>query len=289
MKIILSLFAIIIVSMFIAGCGDPQADVTGVKYEPKIAVEAFLFPGDSISGIILRRNFPLNTKYSDNDLYLTPENNSAFVEINGTRLNYNSSNREYSGSAKIDFNTKYTIFVSAVIEGKKLEATSETITPKPGFRIVNKDLGTRKYGSDHFIIEFFPSAGTEFYGFSIIPLDATLDNFIYDNKIFPNIKREDVEKNFNQFKFQAQFKMGLKGDFEGKYSYEVMDYDAWFYSRYRAIVYAGDENYRDFWVSNSQIKEMDGNYHEPVRLFKGDALGVFASAIRDTVFFEITR
>jgi hypothetical protein len=37
------------------------------------------------------------------------------------------------------------------------------------------------------------------------------------------------------------------------------------------------------------VKEFDGNFHEPVQIFTGDGIGVFASAVRDTVVFNIVR
>jgi len=34
---------------------------------------------------------------------------------------------------------------------------------------------------------------------------------------------------------------------------------------------------------------MDGNFHEPYPIFEGDGIGVFASAIRETVKFKIAK
>ena len=42
-------------------------------------------------------------------------------------------------------------------------------------------------------------------------------------------------------------------------------------------------------TEGDQVKEIDGNYHEPAFHFEGDGIGVFGSAIADTAYFWILR
>jgi hypothetical protein len=68
---------------------------------------------------------------------------------------------------------------------------------------------------------------------------------------------------------------------------EIEWINIWFYSKYRVIVYAGDQNFRNFSTTNQELQEMDGNFHAPIVDIKGDGIGVFASAIADTLTFTI--
>ena len=60
-----------------------------------------------------------------------------------------------------------------------------------------------------------------------------------------------------------------------------------FVGRYRAIVYAADGNFKDFFLTHATVQDIDGNFHEPILHVEGDGVGVFGSAIVDTVYFEV--
>ena len=38
-----------------------------------------------------------------------------------------------------------------------------------------------------------------------------------------------------------------------------------------------------------EVQEIDGNFHEPVFHIDGDGIGVFGSAVTDTVYFSVTQ
>ena len=62
-----------------------------------------------------------------------------------------------------------------------------------------------------------------------------------------------------------------------------------FYDHYRIIVYASDDNYKDFFMTYQQVMEMDGNFHEAKFNIEGDGIGVFGSVIADTVYVDVVR
>ena len=188
---------IVLFAVAFYACGDPTVEIEDVKYEPKITVEGYLYPGETVSNIKLLRNFPLETTIDSLNLILTPQNNSVNASINGVQLNYDETNGIYYNNSLIIENDKiYKLEVSAVIDGKQLYTESETLTPQDGFKVLKKDLGDIKYVVQKANIKFNPAPGTGFYAFSIRPQNATLDNFIYDNPFIPNLKRKDVEEDF---------------------------------------------------------------------------------------------
>ncbi len=69
----------------------------------------------------------------------------------------------------------------------------------------------------------------------------------------------------------------------------VFWWNVWYYGRHQIVVYAADKNYANFIQTFEEVEEEDGNFHEPVFNFEGDAIGYFGSAIADTVYIEITR
>ncbi|MBI2419393.1 MAG: hypothetical protein HYV28_16140, partial [Ignavibacteriales bacterium] len=52
--------------------------------------------------------------------------------------------------------------------------------------------------------------------------------------------------------------------------------------------FAGDLNFKNYLLS-ADSQEPDGNFHEPVQIFTGDGIGVFASAVKDTLVFSIIK
>ncbi len=271
-------------------CGDPGVDISEESFNRKIVVEAFLFPEEPVEGIKLMRNYELNTGIDLNDLYLTPELNEVQASINGVELFYNSETGKYYNTDIVPaYNTPYTLEVSAVIDGKHLQTSSTTITPKQGFTVVNENLGTLKYRENKAILEFMPSPGTDFYAFSIVPLDANLDNFIYDNPFFTDISREDLEENFEDFYYQSQLMINVNSYLAESITYEISELDTWFYTDYEVILYAGDKNFKDYALTVENVQEGDGNFIEPAFHFSGDGIGIFGSAIKGQVLFSLVK
>ena len=80
----------------------------------------------------------------------------------------------------------------------------------------------------------------------------------------------------------------MKGDVQNQIQ-DINWLDTWFYGNYRVVMYAGDRNFKDYFITINQLQEMDGNYHEPKMYFEGDGIGIFGSFIADTVTFNLVK
>lgn len=280
----------ITVAFLIASCGKPGVDLTNALYEPKIVVEAYLYPGETVSHIKLTRNVPIGSQADSMSLSLTPTENGVTVSINGASLSFDPQTKTYySDQIAVEYGKSYTLEVSAQIDGKQLHATSTTTTPRQGFKLLDHNLGTFSYGSPSIVANFASSPGDGFYAFSIVSDTATTENFIYANDYAPGLDSANVAKDLNSFQFTYDMLTDLDTSGTKNYSFTVQSYHTWFYSAYIMVIYAGDMNFKDCLTTTPNVQEVDGNFHEPIEIFKGDAIGVFASAITDTVRFSITK
>ena len=278
---------IAIAAVTLYSCGDPAIEIEEVQYEPKISVEGYLYPGETVNKIKLSRNFPLETTIDSVNLILTPANNSVAASINGVQLLFDETNGwYYNNNLLIENDKAYKLEVSAVIDGRQLFTESETTTPQNGFQLLEKDLGTIKYIQQRANIRFNPAPGTDFYAFSIRAENATLDNFIYNNPYFPNQERKDIEENFNDFLYQMNLVININS-IDNIFEYEIRELDTWFFTNYKVIVYGGDENFKDYLLTVNRVQQPDGNFIEPEFHFTGDGIGVFGSAVKDTVTFNL--
>ena len=160
--------------------------------------------------------------------------------------------------------------------------------PSKGFSIVSsKNLGDIKYGKDIINYSITTSPGSSLYVFAFYPDTTNLQNFIYNNLYVTDLDSGKVRDNFNRYLNQYDVLNEINSFTTNVITHKVEYYQFWFYTTYTTIVYAGDQNFRDFLFSAPNVKEYDGNFHEPVLIFTGDAIGVFASAVRDTVTFRI--
>ncbi len=276
--------------LLLTNCGDPLVDISDEPYHPKIVVEGFLYPGDTISNIKISRNFKLNTEVNPDSLILTPTANKTYVTINGTPLLFDEKSRTYyTKNITVETNTEYKLSVEAEIDGKIYSAKAITVSPKSGFNVLEKNLGEVKFGKDKVRINFVTSPGISTYAFSIIADSASADNFIYENKFFPNITPEKVDERLNSFLFRFRFILNINSLAGITYPFELEQFDLWFYSPYRIVAYACNRDYKDYLLTAKNVKEFDGNFHEPKSNFTGDGIGVFASAIRDTVYFRLVK
>ena len=124
---------------------------------------------------------------------------------------------------------------------------------------------------------------------SIKALDASTSSYIYDNPFTKN-DSSDVRFFFRELVSAYEWGQSLPTDpdQEPVISTQSIRWRALqFYGRYRAIIYAADENFKDFFLTHSTTQELDGNFHAPAFHIEGDGVGVFGSAIADTVFFEV--
>ncbi|RJP64959.1 MAG: hypothetical protein C4539_13895, partial [Ignavibacteriales bacterium] len=203
---------------------------------------------------------------------------------------------EYNGNdLTIENGKSYKLEVEATIDGKNLQTSSTTIVPLNGFFINRLTPDVLKYrltdenGNVKKInVSFSPAANASIYGISITALNPTLDNFIYDNAYHNNLDTNDVIEDFDMYKQQMYWLQNSKND-ASQLDIDVEWHAIWFYTDYRVIIYAGDKNFKDFLLTQQNVQEMDGNFHEPKLHLDGDGIGVFASAIPDTVYFRIIK
>jgi len=273
--------------VLLAACGDPAVDVLTVEYEAKIAVEGYVYPGEQIKDIILTRNFRLEQPIDTSKIILFPAENEVVATINGTPLMFDPISLTYYSNITAEYNTSYELVVKAKIDGRELETSSVTTTPAPGFDLVQNNLGDVVYRSQPLTFGFSTSPGTDFYTFSIRADNPTLDNFIYDNPYIPNLERKDVEDAFNDYRYQYNLLLNVDSYSAAPIGYEILGLDTWFYTSYTVIVYAGDRNFKDYLLTAKDVQQPDGNFVEPKFHFSGDGIGIFGSAIRDTLTFNL--
>jgi hypothetical protein len=287
---ILKISFLVFTSVMFMECGNPDVNINNAPYEPKIAVEGYLYCGEPVKNFRLMRNFALGVQIDTSRLYLTPSRNNVIVTINGTPLNFDPlTNSYYNNQMIIDYGKTYTLEVSATIEGKELHTSSSTTTPQKGFAILNRNLGQYKYNGAPIKVVFKVSPGTEFYALSIVSDTANPNNFIYNNVLRNNIDSTDVEKDLNDLRFRRQILDNIDSYSGNTYSLIINVRDTWFYSTYTLTAYAGDTNFKDYFITAPSVQEFDGNFHEPIQIFDGGGIGVFASAIRDTATFSIVK
>jgi len=276
--------------LMVAGCGKAKINLNNAPYDPKITVEGYLYPAQTVSGIKLMRNYPLGDSINTSGLYLTPSGNNVTATINGTALTFDPQTQTYfNNQMTADYGKSYTLEVFATIDGTPLHTTSTTTTPQKGFSVLNNSLGNFSYG-DSIAINYLPSPGTGFYVFSIVPDTANTENFIYNNNsLRKKLDSSDVATNLNQYEFRYGTVNNINSNESMSYTYYINSRNTLFYSTYTVVAFACDENAKDYILTSPNVQEIDGNFHEPVETFQGDGIGVFGSAITDTLRFMITK
>jgi hypothetical protein len=295
----IKLFLLILAGLLIVACGEGKVSVDPEQYEPKIAIEGLLFPHKQVNRFYIWRNFRVNANLRRTSLAL-PNADVTITDLqsgNSYPLTYlpDSAYFKYLGSDLIiDYGKSYRLDVAATIEGKKLRASSTTTVPNPGLEIVSLNHDTLSYYQRdtngniiNFNIGFERSPGTNFYLVTILALDADVNTFVYDNP-FTEETPEDVAGDLDDFRYNYGWIQDTPTT-PGQSSMEIFWFDLWFYSRYEVILYAADKNYQDFLKTYNEVREIDGNYHEPVFHIEGDGVGVFGSAVIDTVYLKVVE
>ena len=294
----------VLLAMLLSACGTGVVEVDSSLYKPKIVVEAFIYPNHPVNHVKITRNFPLNTTISRDSLYLPHAEVTLIDQPQGTayKLTFDSLRRSYIYSGddlKIEYNHSYRLEVTATIDGQLLQASSVTTTPAPGFAI-DTSASTRQIsyfaydlatGLKKPELHFSRSPGTDFYAFSIIAENGDLNHFIRPPRnpfIPPRWTEQDIAENLDELKHSQQVILNAPPG-AGETTREMEWFHFMFYGRYRIIGYAADQNFKDYYLTFQRVVEMDGNLHEPVMHFSGDGIGVFASAITDTIYLEITK
>jgi hypothetical protein len=302
MKIIINFLMSITLVGILSSCGQTSVDLGTENYEPKIVIEAYLYPETKVENIKITRNFPVNTIIDKETMAI----NDAIVKItdlNGNieyKLDFDPVKKSYfyNGSdLVIGYNKSYRLNVQAAVAGKQLSAESETTVPNKGFKInrASSILGSLKYrqrDAAGLLIEpkivFNQSLGIDLYAYGLTALDAAKNQYIYENPFFTEDDTLKFEDHINNQKYRSNwiFNMNEVGQTA---EIQISWHDTWFYGKYQIILYAADRNFKDYYVTHADVMEMDGNLHEPKFHIKGDGIGVFGSAIADTVYFEIIR
>ncbi len=293
---------ILLFSAYFIACGEGTIVIDDAVYEPKIVIEGYLSPFKPVRNIRLMRNFPINTTFDRSEIILDQARASITAEANGREyqlvFNPESGTYEYPGDdLYILPERSYTLRVTATIDGRELSAWSTTTVPASGFNI---DMSKSKLGSlpyharnsegelEFFQLAFQRSPGTDFYVLAAKALDASETTFIFTNTFFAP-DSEFVEENLDNLTLNVTWLQGLRPlPFNTPTIFNVGWYMFFFYGRYELTLYAGDQNYKDFFLTYKQVQEIDGNFHEPVFHIQGDGIGVFGSVIARKVLVEVT-
>jgi hypothetical protein len=263
-------------------------------------VDGIIMPGQPAQNIRITRNFALNQNVDFTEFFIT----DAVVSItdmesgNDYPLTYNPLTGSYEsndGDFIVEYGKSYQLSVQATVAGTELSTTAVTKVPRDGFGIREEEsaLTPLKYrerdGNEDlklFTLAFDRSIDTDSYIASIVALDASKETFVTDNPF--DIEVEDLDENnlFGLLQHQSQWLQTQTGG-EGFSQLELLWYSLWFYGRYRVILYAADENLKDYFLTHKNIQDIDGNLWEPKFHFDGDGIGVFGSALADTVYIEV--
>ena len=300
-KYIISISTLILV----ISCGEGVVEVTNESYEPKIAIEGYLIAGQKVDKIRISRNFPVNANLTQigllpdvnqTDVTITDLTNNSMYNLTfhiapDDRLeNYYWQNN--SPGLTITSGKSYRLDVTATIEGKMLHASSVTTVPDSGFSISHLNYNQLLFREEnqsgslkHFEVTFNRSPGISFYLASAKPLNPSKSNFIYEN---PFLGEEDKDVDVEDYDYQYGWLQDTPTTF-GQTVFKVFWANLWFYDRYELIMYATDDNYREFVQTYNDVQEDDGNFHEAKFNIEGDGIGVFGSMIADTAYIEVLR
>jgi len=298
----------VLVTLLFTACGEGVVDVENKSYQPKISIDGFIQPGKKVERIHIFRNFKLGEDL--NNIILVPDPAETEVEIidESSGNNYMLSFRypgpqrpldeyyyEYNGNdLLIDYGKSYTLNVTTEIDGRQLSASSTTTVPQQGFSISGINRSHMKFAQKDangdfasFKVEIERSPGTNFYVAATRPLDTSFDNFISDH-LFGELKREDYDDNLDDFDSSEDWIQNTPLT-AGTSTLDIFMFDLFFYSQYRVIIFAADDNYREYLQTFNNTQEPDGNFHEARFNIEGDGIGVFGSVLTDTIYFEVTR
>jgi hypothetical protein len=303
-------FMLILAPILLFSCGDAVVDLDTDNYEPKIVMEGYIYPEQPVTNIRISRNLPLGGTINLNDVFL--EDATVSITDLRTGTSYPLTYTDFPSFTYINagipliiqYNQSYRLDVSATIDNQQLSASSITTVPGEGFGIDRGQsfLGPLTYNAkdendeSRFItIQFNRAENVGFYILSIIsevPQEDLLDSLILDNLV--GLERKDIEEaddpaeSLRNLAIEEEFLINLP-ETNGTSVIEVPWLDQWFYGGYRGVLYAGDQNFKDYYLTHGSVQAIDGNLNEPIFHIDGDGIGVFAGVVTDTVFWEIIR
>ena len=296
-------FLIISAFLFLFSCGKTSVSIDKSTYEPKIVIAGLIYPGQPVTNIKITRNFPVGEEISLNNIDLS----NALVVLTdlqsgkeyGLRYSFARGCFEYPYSnLEIACNSSYKLDISVEFDGYQLSASAITTVPEKGLEIIadssiyGKMYYRQKDAAGNLIsptLAYHKSKNAAFYLASIIAGFADTDNFIYENPPGLDIKKAlDKGAQIQDFQFTSTWDKRFDNG-SNLAKMEIDWFNFWFYSPYRIILYAADENYYHFFLTHEYVQEVDGNLHEPLFDIEGDGIGYFGSAVTDTVFLEILK
>lgn len=300
MKRILYIVILSFSGLFLSSCGEGHIDVTDTPYNPKIVMDAYIYGGQKVKDIRITRNFPLN-KNVDISQIIISDASVQITDISANKtypLSYNPQTMmyEYAGDDFIvDYGKSYRINVAAKIDGKELKCSSVTTVPDKGLSSPIHDLGGigyRQQNPDGTIkkvnLYIKPSENAAAIILSITAMDASLNNYIYDNAYSSETDTQKIKDNWDDLRQSYGWQQGVAPG-TPSFNMEIEWYSIYFYGRYRVVIYAADRNFEQYFLTAKSVMEQDGNFHEPKMYIDGDGIGVFGSAVKDTVYFTIKR
>jgi len=307
MKQIIKNLIFISLTFIVFSCGEGVVEVTNESYEPKIAIEGYLIAGQQVDKIRISRNFPVDANLTSTGLSLIPAVPQTIVTITDIAaertyfLTFHGApnqNLDYyywqynHSSLQIKPGKSYRLDVTANIDGKDLHASSITTVPDSGFSIEQTNYSQLPFREKdqngnlkEFEVTINRSAETTFYLATLQPLNASENNFIYDHPFF-NEEPEDLD--IEDYDYEYGWIQDTPTT-PGQSTFTVFWVNLWFYDSYEIVVYATDDNYREFVQTYNDVQEPDGNFHEAKFNIEGDGIGVFGSMIADTAYIDVLR
>ncbi|MDR3667365.1 MAG: DUF4249 family protein [Ignavibacteriaceae bacterium] len=286
--------------LYLSGCGEGHVDITDASYSPKIVINAYIFGGQKVKDIKITRNIPL-TQSIDTSTIILQNALVKIIDLGNNKvytLTYNPINYsfEYTGNDLIiDYGKSYKIDVQAIIDGQDLHASSTTVVPLSGLKADKPDLGSMTYRETNangdvnkINISFKPSGNSSATIFSIVALDASVGSFIYNNYYYSETDTQKIAHALDRYKQNYAFQINIAPGTQD-FTMALDWFTIWFYGRYRVIIYAADKNFYDYFITAQNVMELDGNFHEPQMHIDGDGIGVFGSAVTDTVYFSVKQ
>jgi hypothetical protein len=295
--------SLILIALLLMACGKTSVTIDERTYEPKIVIIGYLYPERPVSNIQITRNFPVGTTIDKNQIALSEASVtlSDIASNSAYELTYNPITFAFEyrdDDLKIEYGNSYRLDVSVTIDGTNLQASSTTIVPKEGLEIDHEssvfgDLFYRETDETGKLITpqvaYRQSENSAFFLLSISALDASIESFIYENPFGFDIKdalEDDAE--IENFQYSARWTKPENQN-GGISIIEISWFQLWFYSPYRLVLYAGDENFYHFFSTHRSVQSIDGNLHEPLFHIDGDGIGVFGSAVIDTLSLNILK
>ncbi len=284
-------------------CGKTSVTIDERTYEPNIVINGYLYPEKPVSNIQITRNFPIGTTIDKNQIALSEASvNLTDIETNIVyELTYNPNTFAYEYTEEdleIDYGKSYRLDISANIDNSDLQASSTTTVPEKGLEIdrdnsIFGDLFYRETDETGKLITpqvaYKQSENSAFYLLSISALDADVHTFIYENPFGLDIN-DVLEEDGKIENFQYRARWTRPENQNGGFSImEISWFQIWFYGPYRLVLYAGDENFYHFYNTHRNVQNVDGNLHEPIFHIDGDGIGVFGSAVIDTLSLNILK